>query len=117
MNIRDLAALTGVAERQIRYLISEDLIPRPSGGRSNAEYGDDHVAAIRRYLGLRERGFRPAEIKVLLEAGKGAPIAVAPGVTLVVDPKLFGSGAEIGPVVERIAALLKDIVTEKVGES
>jgi MerR family transcriptional regulator, copper efflux regulator len=47
MNMRELTALTKVAERQIRYLIAE--IPPPRGGRANAEYGEDHVAAIQRY--------------------------------------------------------------------
>ena len=66
MNIRKLTALTDIPERQVRYLIAEGFMPPPRGGRSNAEYGDDHVAAIRRYTRLRELGFPPAAIKLLL---------------------------------------------------
>ena len=92
MNIRELVAITGIPERQMRYLIAEGFMPPPRGGRANADYGDDHVAAIRRYTRLRELGFPPAAIKLLREAKEGAPFPVAPGVTLVVDPQLLGSG-------------------------
>ena len=112
MNIRELAAQTGVAERQIRYLIAEGFMPGPRGGRSNADYGDDHAAAIRRYTRLRDVGFPPAAIKLLLEGGQGAPFTVASGITLLVDPGLLGSGADAAPLVERIAKLLKDLLKE-----
>jgi MerR family transcriptional regulator, copper efflux regulator len=112
VNIRELAAQTGVAERQIRYLIAEGFMPGPRGGRSNADYGDDHAAAIRRYTRLRDVGFPPAAIKLLLEGGQGAPFTVAPGIALLVDPGLLGSGTEAAPLVERIAVLLKDLLKE-----
>ena len=113
MNLRDLVALTGIAERQVRYLIAEGFMPRPNGGRSNADYGDEHVAAIHRYTRLRELGFPPAAIKVLLEGGQGAPFTVAPGITLVIDPDLLGSGANVTPLLKRIASLLTDLLKEK----
>ena len=108
MNIRKLTALTGVPERQVRYLIAEGFMPHPRGGRANAEYGDDHVAAIRRYTQLRELGFPPVAIKLLLGARQGVPFPVAPGITLVIDPDLFGSGADTGPLIDRIRALLDE---------
>jgi DNA-binding transcriptional MerR regulator len=110
MNIRELAAATGIAERQVRYLIAEGFIPPPRGGRATAEYGDDHAAAIRRYQRLRELGFPPAAIRVLLQSGEGAPFPVAPGITLLVDPALLGSGTEAAPLLARLAALLADIL-------
>ena len=112
MNIRDLIRLTAVPERQVRYLIAEGFVPAPRGGRANADYGDDHVAAIRRYVRLRDLGFPPAAIKLLLQAKEGAPFVVAPGVTLVVDPNLIGSGADSGPLVERIQEILADLLKE-----
>ena len=112
MNIRDLIRLTAIPERQVRYLIAEGFVPAPRGGRATADYGDDHVAAIRRYVRLRDLGFPPAAIKVLLQAKEGVPLVVAPGVTLVVDPNLIGSGAESGPLVERIKDLLADLLKE-----
>jgi DNA-binding transcriptional MerR regulator len=113
VNIRDLIRLTAIPERQVRYLIAEGFVPAPRGGRANADYGDDHVAAIRRYVRLRDLGFPPAAIKLLLQAKEGVPLVVAPGVTLVVDPNLIGSGAESGPLVERIKDLLADLLKEQ----
>ncbi|MCX7376774.1 MAG: helix-turn-helix domain-containing protein [Alphaproteobacteria bacterium] len=110
MNIRDLAAATGVAERQVRYLIAEGFIPPPRGGRATAEYGADHVAAITRYQRLRELGFPPAAIRVLLESGQGAPFPVAPGITLVVDPARLGSGESPGPLLSRLETLLRELL-------
>lgn len=112
MNIRALTARTGIAERQVRYLIAEGFIPPPRGGRANADYGDDHVAAIERYGRLRDLGFPPAAIKLLLQAREGAPFTVAPGVTLVVDPQLLASGTPAGPIAERAAKILNDLLKE-----
>jgi MerR family copper efflux transcriptional regulator len=112
MKLRELTHLTGVAERQVRYLIAEGFVPAPHGGRSNADYGEEHVAAIRRYAKLRDLGFPPAAIKLLMGAREGAPFPVAPGITLVVDPNVLGSGADVGPLAGRITALLTDLLRE-----
>ena len=112
MNIHELTATTGIPERQVRYLIAEGFMPPPAGGRSNADYGHEHVNAIRRYTRLRELGFPPAAIKVLLDAREGAPFPVAPGITLVIDPILLGSGREVGPLLNRITKILGDLLKE-----
>ena len=113
MHIRELLSRTKMAERQVRYLISEGFIPAPRGGRANADYGDDHIAAINRYNRLRELGFPPAAIKVLLQSKEGAPFVVAPGITLVVDPQLLGSAVPIEPILETIHKLLNSIFKEQ----
>jgi DNA-binding transcriptional MerR regulator len=112
MHIRELTARTGLAERQVRYLIAEGLIPPPRGGRANADYTEDHVAAIVRYVRLRDLGFPPAAIKLLLESREGVPFPVAPGLTLVVDPKLLGSGAPVEPIIDSVRRLLTDLLEE-----
>ena len=112
MHIRELTARSRIAERQVRYLIAEGFIPPPRGGRANADYGEDHVAAIDRYARLRDLGFPPAAIKLLLQAREGAPFLVAPGITLVVDPKLLASGAPVQPIIESIQNLLADLFKE-----
>jgi MerR family transcriptional regulator, copper efflux regulator len=113
MRMNELTSLTGIAERQVRYLVAEGFIPPPRGGRANADYGEDHIVAIRRYARLRELGFPPAAIKLLLNAREGAPIPVAPGITLVVDPALIGSGTDVRPLAEHITKLLNEILGEK----
>jgi DNA-binding transcriptional MerR regulator len=112
MHIRELTARTGIAERQVRYLIAEGFIPPPRGGRANADYGEDHVAAIDKYMRLRDLGFPPAAVKLLLQAREGAPFLVAPGITLVVDPKLLASGTPVQPIIESIQNLLADLFKE-----
>ncbi len=112
MHIRELTARTGIAERQVRYMIAEGFIPPPRGGRANADYGEDHVAAIDRYTRLRDLGFPPAAIKLLLQAREGAPFPVAPGITLVVDPKLLASGTPVQSTIESIQRLLTDLFKE-----
>lgn len=112
MHIRELTACTGITERQVRYLIAEGFVPAPRGGRAHADYGDDHVAAIARYMGLRELGFAPAAIKLLLQAREGVPVPVAPGITLVVDPQRLDAGTPVEPVVERIRQLLDNLLKD-----
>jgi DNA-binding transcriptional MerR regulator len=114
VNIRELTERTGVAERQIRYLIAEGFMPSPTGGRAHATYGEEHVAAIRRYTKLRELGFPPAAIKLLLQVGEGAPFPIAPGVTLVVNPDLLGSGTNVKPILDRVTTLLNDLLKEPI---
>ena len=112
LNLRDLIALTGVPERQIRFLIAEGFVPAPRGGRAHADYGDDHVAAIRRYTRLHALGFPPAAVRILLQAEEGVPFPVAPGVTLVVSPKLIGSGTPTAPLLERVQQILAEFLQE-----
>jgi MerR family copper efflux transcriptional regulator len=112
MNIHALIEETGIAERQVRYLIAEGFVPPPTGGRANAEYGEEHLAAIRRYTRLRELGFPPAAIKLLLQAREGAPFAVAPGITLVIAPDLLASATPVRPLVARIQKILTELLKE-----
>lgn len=113
MNFRDLSLLTGVAERQIRYLIAERFVPSPRGSRAKPEYGEDHVAAIRRYALLRDKGFPPAAIKLLLEDR----YPVVPGVDLVVDRSLLGSRSDAAPIVEQVSRLLTELLEGETDDS
>ena len=115
MTLRELTKKVGVAPRQVRYMIAEGFVPPPTGGRARASYGEDHVVAIQRYGRLRELGFTPASIRVLLQAREGAPFPVAPGITLVVEPALVGSGEPVEPLSRRIDALLREILDKHGG--
>jgi DNA-binding transcriptional MerR regulator len=89
VRLDELAERTGLAARQVRYLISEDLVPHAGGTRANPSYDQRHVDAIERYKALRDDGHRPAKIRALLRiedlVARGGPIPLAPGVHLIVD--------------------------------
>lgn len=112
MTIRELSELTGVTIRQIRFLIAEGFVPSPTGGRAKAAYGDEHVAAITRYMALRENGMPPAAIRILLENDAKAPFPVIPGMSLHIDPSLLGGEIDEELVIKRIREVLKSIVKE-----
>jgi len=112
VHIRELLAKTNVEERQVRYLISEGFVPPPTGGRANADYGHEHVSAIKRYMRLRDLGFPPAAIKLLLQSREGAPFSIVPGITLVIDPELLGSGTPTRLLMKRIETVLTDLMKD-----
>ena len=112
MNIRELAASTGVTPRQIRFLIAEGFVPPPEGGRSTAEYGAEHAAAIDRYMALKATGLPPAAIRILLENEIAAAFPVMPGISLHVDPQLLGGPIDKDLVLKRIQSVLETLVRE-----
>ncbi len=113
MNFRELIAEVGITPRQVRYLIAEAFVPPPTGGRAHATYGREHVEAIRRYMRLRALGFTPASIRVLMQAREGVPFPVAPGVTLVIDPRHIAAGAPVEPLLQRISTILNETLNKK----
>ena len=110
MKLSELAARVGLAPRQIRYMISQKFMPPPTGGRARASYGKEHLEAIVRYMRLKQLGFTPASIRVLLDAKEGAPFPVAEGVTLVVSSDLVASGTDPEPLLQEIRYLLPKIL-------
>lgn len=112
MNLRELASLTGTPERQIRYMIAEGFVPPPRGGRAHADYGDGHVAAIRQYMSLRQQGFPPQAIKVLLADATTATFPIAPGITLHVDPQLSGVPMDAHALADRIRRTVGEFLKE-----
>lgn len=105
MNMKELEETTGVPSRQIRYLISLDLVPRPAGEKRWAEYGDEHVDAIRRWQSLDADGLNAAS---MAKAFKAAPISilVAEGVTLLLDPKIVPERFDQNRFAKAIAKVL-----------
>ncbi len=113
MRLKELIERTGVPERQVRYLISEGFVPPPTGGRANADYGQDHVEAVTRYARLKELGFPPAAIRLLLGATAGIPFPIAKGITLVIDPAQLASGID----TEAVIRSARDVLTRALGKS
>lgn len=112
VRIHELVERAKVSERQVRYLIAEGFIPAPAGGRANAQYGETHLHGIRRYMRLRELGFPPAAIRLLLSAREGTPFPVAPGITLLVSPDVIASGQPVEPLLAQLEKLLSTILNE-----
>ncbi len=117
MKFDELVAVTGVAPRQIRYLIAEGFVPPPTGGRTHARYDDTHVTAIARYDRLKRLGFPPAAIRLLLDARQGVPIPVANGITLVIAPDLVGSGTDTAPIIARLTTAIETALARDVPEA
>ncbi|WP_408372096.1 helix-turn-helix domain-containing protein [Paraburkholderia aspalathi] len=60
-NIRELAAQTGVTPRHVRYLVRLGLVSPPLRAQGSGEYGNEHVAQIRRTQRLSEEGWAIVE--------------------------------------------------------
>jgi DNA-binding transcriptional MerR regulator len=112
MKLSELSRLTGAAERQIRFLIAEGFVPAPTGGRARADYGGDHLAAVTRYLRLKELGFPPSAIRLLLDAREGVPLPIVPGITLVIAPDLLGAGGDVTALTAKVQARLEQAMAE-----
>src|SRR5918993_2770970 len=101
IDLYDIAKLTGVSIRHVRRLVAERFVPRPRGSRCVPEWGEDHIRAVQRYQRLRNAGFPPAAIRVILKGHEGASFPVVPGVSLLIAPELIGKGADVRPVVQQ----------------
>src|SRR4051812_23176142 len=110
MKIEELATEAGVTVRHVRDLVSQGLVPRPRGSRSRPAWGLVHVQAICRYQTLRAARISRAEIRSLPERTDDLPFSVAPGVTLLLAPKLLGSGAEMAPIRDELERLLRRVL-------
>ncbi len=107
----ELCALTGETPRGLRFLIAEGFIPAPRGATFAAEYGDEHVGAVRRYQELRAARLGPNAIRSLMRGEEGSsPLAlVVPGgaITLSEDLRSLDIG-QFARNVERILQIARD---------
>lgn len=109
MKIRELTSQTGITARQVRFLIAGGFVPPPSGTTANADYGDEHVAAIRRYQHLHGLGYPPAAIKLLFQSQGAIPIKIVPGITLNVEPALFQRNLNVDRTLKKISRILSEL--------
>lgn len=89
MKMKELAELTGQTPRNIRYLISENIVPKPSGTGKGAVYAREHVEAITKYETLRDSGV--TSISALREMMTGGGLRVlrpANGITVILSDEL-----------------------------
>ncbi|HWX76882.1 MAG TPA: helix-turn-helix domain-containing protein [Candidatus Acidoferrales bacterium] len=109
MKIRELTAQTGVTARQVRFLIAEGFVPPPAGATANADYGQEHVVAIRRYQYLHDLGYPPAAIKLLFQTEAAIPIKIVPWITLNIEPQAFQRKLDVDRTVKKIARILSEL--------
>jgi len=62
-NIRQLAAMTGLSVRTIRYYVAEGLAPPPDGRGRSATYGETHLLRLQLVRRLVEQRVPLTEIK------------------------------------------------------
>lgn len=79
ISLNELAKMSGVPERTIRYYISRGLISGPMRGGRGAEYTEEHLAAIQNVRRLQSGGMTLAEIEYqFAQPGGNRRPAIAP---------------------------------------
>jgi DNA-binding transcriptional MerR regulator len=109
MTLAELAAAIGVPPRQIRFMISEGLLPAATKtGRSADAYGDDHLLKARRYMTLHGLGMKPAAIRVLMAFDDAIPVFQEAGVEVRIDPSRDPRQIDLKAVLAGIERALRD---------
>ncbi len=65
--LQELAAITGVTPRTVRYYISVGLLPAPAQAGPNTRYGEDVLRRVRLIRRLQDQHLPLAEIRARLE--------------------------------------------------
>ena len=108
MTLAELAEALDLAPRQIRFLISEGILPAAQKtGRHADAYGPDHLARARHYMALSRMGMKPASIKVLMAFDQAVPIFQADGVELRIDPAGLPDTPDVEALIDSVAQALR----------
>jgi DNA-binding transcriptional MerR regulator len=122
----DLAKLTGLGRRTIRYYIQEGLVARPDGNRRAATYRHDHLEQLLAVKRLQADGYSLEGIRRQLSelSHKGhemtepkpgtvelrSLVHLAPGVVLQIDVDRAGlDGWTLGELARRVSQVIEDI--------
>lgn len=114
MNREELEAVTGVSARNIRYLITEGILPRPEGVGRGSSYTDEHLRILRIYADAKSEGIGSLDVIRRRIAGEEARTVtvIVPGIELVVDKDVL-AGSQ---TVDGIMAALRAVVEAKLGK-
>lgn len=107
-DLDELAGLTGIPLRTIRFYIQEGLVPRPAGKGRGAHYDRTHLQALLTVRRWQSDGLSLDRIRQLLfqEPAAAAParstgtvevwshLVVRPGIELLVEPGQAGLSSE-----------------------
>jgi hypothetical protein len=105
VNLQELEELSGQPARLIRYLISEEVVPRPSGGKRFASYGDEHVRALSVYREAKDEGVDSLDvIRARIEHGHRSEVfRIADGVEIKIEPGRFEDTKSFVEAVRELA--------------
>ncbi len=112
MKLGELVAETGEAARNVRFLISQGVVPAPDGTRAEPIYGEGHVAAIRRYQRLKAAGYKLAAIKLMQDQHIPARVEIAPGLELLIDTHVAGATLDAVAIGHRVTEILNRFMRE-----
>ncbi len=112
MKLGELVAETGEAARNVRFLISQGVVPAPEGTRAEPVYGEAHIAAIRRYQRLKAAGYKLAAIKLMQDQKIPARVEIAPGLELLIDTTIAGENLDPVAIGHRVTELLNRFMLE-----
>ena len=128
-SIKELAKLSGLTERTVRYYMEKGLVDRPVGQRKAAYYLDRHLEQLRTVKRYREAGFSLERISRLMKEGEVFDLAkagesvsqrllvryaAAEGLELTVDPESSGlSLADVRELAGFLEEKVREIMEEK----
>jgi DNA-binding transcriptional MerR regulator len=95
--VDELAELSGVSRRTVRYYIQEGLLTPPFGLGRGSHYGREHLEQLLRVKAMQEQGLALEEIRGVL-SGKKPPRPMAPPPANV--PRASWTRIELAPGVE-----------------
>jgi len=113
VNREELEAATGVSARNIRYLITEGILPPPVGQARAAQYSDEHLRILRVYTEAKAEGISSLDVirRRITGEGSRSMVSVMPGIELTIEPENIPAGTS----VEDIMAAIRIAVEAKLG--
>ncbi|MDB4111189.1 MerR family transcriptional regulator [Yoonia sp.] len=109
MTLAELADRLSIPPRQIRFMISEGILPPAARtGRSADGYDELHVVRGQRYLALHRMGMKPGSIKVLMAFDDAVPILQEHGVELRVDPQIPPHDLDVENILAAVRGALNE---------
>lgn len=98
--IGDLAELTGVSRRTVRYYVQEGLLPAPLGLGRGDHYGQEHLDRLLKVKAMQESGLTLDEIRQALNQRPALRRAPVPSMPPVVAERSLWRRLKLAPGIE-----------------
>lgn len=115
LTIEQLEEVTGVTRRNIRFLISEGVVPEPYGKKRWARYGAKHVSALHIYSKMKDSGVSSLDVirnKISASASASPPLII--NHITGVDIKISQEAIEVIGLEDLIEDIVKSIKNEAI---